>query len=441
MRSYATNLVGLIALMTGAALLVSHPPATAAEYPSQAINLYIGSAPAGSTDVLGRVLARSLEAILGEPVVVHNTPGAGGAVMATQLMRSAPDGYSLGMAISHAYSGNPVVLPSTTEYTVADFTHLAAVSKGQCALVTNSSTPYTTFEDVVQAARRGEEPVFASQSPLTRVLADYLAKVAEVNFKIITVQGGGEMMQTILGGHADFGFSGGPHVDYAAAGQMRVLASTEEMRLATSPSVPTLRELGYNISSCALFVVSAPPGLPDEIKQQLSAALARAIPSPEMRALLQNLKYPEYYLGPDEVLQALVEETDILTQAVALIDTMASNQPNGDLSLFFMPYVAVALGVIAMILMLAARILHGRNNSESSLLPLASWVSIGTATAVLSVTLALMNFYGYLAGATTIVAGFMLMARARIWVVLGTAIALPVGLWLLFEKLLGFPLP
>jgi hypothetical protein len=120
---------------------------------------------------------------------------------------------------------------------------------------------------------------------------------------------------------------------------------------------------------------------------------------------------------------------------------MASNQPNGDLSLFFMPYVAVALGVIAMILMLAARILHGRNNSESSLLPLASWVFIGTATAVLSVTLVLMNFYGYLTGATTIVAGFMLMARARIWVVLGTAIVLPVGLWLLFEKLLGFPLP
>jgi tripartite-type tricarboxylate transporter receptor subunit TctC len=315
-----TNWQSMLAVLAATAVTASCGPAAAPDYPARAINLYIGSAPAGSTDVLGRVLARSLETVLGQPVVVHNRTGAGGAVMATQLMNSAPDGYSLGMTISHAYTANPIVTPAAIRYAVGDFTHLASVSKGQCALVTHSSKPYETFEDLIEAAKRGEQPVFASQSPVTRIVADYIARVADVQFRVVTVQGGGDMMQTILGGHADFGFSGGPHVDHVASGQMRVLASVEEVRLETSPEVPTLRELGYDIASCSVFLVSAPPNLPEDIKETLSSALAHAIRSTEMKSLIRNLKYPEYYLGPDEVTRVLEDEADALARAVARVN-------------------------------------------------------------------------------------------------------------------------
>jgi tripartite-type tricarboxylate transporter receptor subunit TctC len=293
--------------------------ATAADYPTQPINLYIGSTPAGSTDVLGRVLAKSLQDLLVQPVVVQNKTCAGGGIMATRLLHSPADGYTLGMAISQAYSGNPIIMPTVTKYAIDDFTHLASISKGQCALVTSSEKPYKTLTDVVEAAKHGASPVYASQSPLTRIVAELIAKVAGVKFRIITVQGGGEMMQAILGGHADFGFSGGPHVDFVAAGQMRVLASAEDERLATSPEVPTLRELGYDISSCSLFVVSAPPNLPPDIESTLSAALKMAIQSPDMRALIRSLKLPEYYLGPAEITKALHAETDTLSRAIARI--------------------------------------------------------------------------------------------------------------------------
>ncbi len=299
--------------------LAAGAPVSAAEYPSKPISLYIGSAPGGSTDMLGRVLAKELQAKLGQPVVVFSRTGAGGAVMATQLMRSAPDGYTLGMAISQAYSGNPVLTPTAIPYRVGDFTHLASISKGQCALVTSASKPYRTFEDVMAAARRGERPIFAAQSPLTRIVIEYIAKVADVRFRVITVQGGGEMMQTILGGHADFGFSGGPHVDHVAAGQMRVLASAEDARLATSPDVPTLRELGYDIASCSMFVVSAPPNLPEEIKTPLAAALKSAIESAEMTTLVRRLRYPEYYQSPDDVTRLLEDEAGTFARALAHI--------------------------------------------------------------------------------------------------------------------------
>ena len=303
------------ALAAGAALLLT-AAATAADYPQRPIHLYIGSNPAGSTDMLGRVLAQALEAELGQPVVVHNRTGAGGSVMAAQLKNAAPDGYSLGFTISHAYTGNPAVTPSAASYGVGDFTHLASVSKGQCALVTNAASPYRSVADLVAAARRGERPIFASQSPLTRIVAEFIAKVAGVRFRVITVQGGGETMQAILGGHADFAFSGGPHIDYVAAGKMRVLASVENERLATEPDVPTLAEQGYDLASCAVFIVSAPPHLPADVEAKLTHALSVAIDSPPMTALIRRLRYPEYHLGPEAITAALKAESVTLSRAV-----------------------------------------------------------------------------------------------------------------------------
>jgi tripartite-type tricarboxylate transporter receptor subunit TctC len=423
-------------------LLSLFPAASAtAAFPTKPIDLYIGSAPSGSTDALGRVLARSMETVLGQPVVVHNTPGAGGAVMATQLRNSEPDGYSLGLTISHAYTGNPIVMPGVTPYSVGDFTHLASVSKGQCALVTSTSKPYQTLEDLVAAARRGEQPVFASQSPLTKIVADYIADAEGIQFRVITVQGGGEIMQTILGGHADFGFSGGPHISFVAAGQMRVLASVEDSRLLTSPDVPTLRELGYDVSSCSTFVVSAPPGLPDDIRSVLSPALEQAIASEAVRTLVRNLRYPEYFLGPEAITRALEDESAMLERAVARIDEAANDAASGELSPAFMPVVAAALGLLAIVLMLVRRLAGPAAHSAATVMSRASWLFIGAAAAVMAVGFSVMSLFGYLPGAAAIVIGFMGLGRARLRVVVGSAIGLPVALWLLFSRLLGFPLP
>jgi len=413
----------------------------AVAFPTRPIDLYIGSAPSGSTDALGRVLARSLEEVLGQPVVVHNTPGAGGAVMATQLMHSTPDGYSLGMTISHAYTGNPAVMPDVTPYQVGDFSHLASVSKGQCALVTSTAKPYRTFEDLIAAARAGERPIFASQSPLTRIVADYIAGVDDVEFRVITVQGGGEIMQSILGGHADFGFSGGPHINFVAAGQMRVLASVEDARLLTSPDVPTLKELGYDISSCATFVVSAPPGLPADIKATLADALRVAIASPAMQSLIHNLRYPEYYLGPEDVTRALQAEADMLARAVARVEDADGGPRNAELSSAFMPFVGAGGFSLALIAMLIAR---ARRAAE----PLGIAVStsdrglfILVAILVMAGGFSAMAAFGYLVGAAVPAAGFLLLGRARLLVVIAGALLLPGLLWLLFYRLLGFPLP
>ena len=294
---------------------VSATAAVADDYPNKPIHLLIGSAPGGGTDTLGRVLAKTLETQLGASVVVQNQTGAAGGVMLTRLINDKPDGYTIGMVISQAITGNPNLNPGAVKYTKDDFTYLASVSKGQCALVTYTSDKYKSFPDMIAAAKKGDQPAYASQSGMTRLVADYIEKEAGIKFRIITVQGGGGVMQAILGKHVDFGFSGGPHVQHVAAGTMRVLASTEDNRLASSPKVPTLKEMGFNISSCSFFMLAAPKGMTAERQATVAKALKNAINSDAMKKLLINLKLPPFYNGPAEV-KRLIDEDDATVKRV-----------------------------------------------------------------------------------------------------------------------------
>ncbi|MCD6073927.1 MAG: hypothetical protein K0Q70_810 [Rhodospirillales bacterium] len=113
----------------------------------------------------------------------------------------------------------------------------------------------------------------------------------------------------------------------------------------------------------------------------------------------------------------------------------------GDLSPAFMPYVAAAIGTVAAGLLLIVRLMRKDIEDEPNPVPKGSWYFIAVASLVLGVTFLLMDIFGYLLGAAAIVAGFMALARADLKVIVGTAIVFPVSLWLLFDKLLGFPLP
>jgi FtsH-binding integral membrane protein len=160
-----------------------------------------------------------------------------------------------------------------------------------------------------------------------------------------------------------------------------------------------------------------------------------------MQALIRNLKYPEYYLGPEAITRALESEADMLARAVAQIDGGARDMSPGELSPVFMPYVAAAIGCLALLLMAAARLTGGSSAAGQRALPSRSWLFIAAAVAVMAVGFTAMSVYGYLTGAAATIAGFLMLGRADLRVVIGGAILLPLLLWLLFSKLLGFPLP
>jgi hypothetical protein len=144
----------------------------------------------------------------------------------------------------------------------------------------------------------------------------------------------------------------------------------------------------------------------------------------------------------DLLTAALFVGLGLLTLFALVPRYVAQSATGGDLSPAFMPYVAAGLATGAMVLLFLTSLLGRRTpDGDPAPLPARSWLFIGSATGVLAAAFALMETFGYLAGAGTLVAGFLLIVRAKIAVVLAAAVVLPLSLWLLFDKLLDFPLP
>ena len=147
-----------------------------------------------------------------------------------------------------------------------------------------------------------------------------------------------------------------------------------------------------------------------------------------------------------------MRRTDLVTAAVLLslglvavlyvIPTYVAPSPwRGDLSPAFMPYVAALLGMAAMVALFFQRLARPHGDEESAPLTRSSFLFVGAASLVLAATYLLLEHIGYLAGAAFIVAGFMTMARAGVRATLLATLAFPLTLWLVFDRLLGFPLP
>lgn len=263
-----------------------------ADYPERPIQVLAGFQAGGNVDAVARILAKSSGSILGQPVVVDNKPGAGGGVAATTLKSAKPDGYTLCLNMSTAYTFNP----GESTYALEDFIFIAVAGKAQEAFVSSSEAPWKDWKGMIAEAKK-RNLTYASMIPLDKVFTRAIAKKEGVQFSAIPTKGGAEIITSILGKHSDFGFSGGIHHSYAKAGQVAVLAGLGAERLADFPDVPTLKELGYDIVLENYVVISAPKGVPEPIVEKLSAALAKAIQDPEYVDMMKNnIRWVPIYL-------------------------------------------------------------------------------------------------------------------------------------------------
>lgn len=143
----------------------------------------------------------------------------------------------------------------------------------------------------------------------------------------------------------------------------------------------------------------------------------------------------------DIVSAAVLFALGLVAILVVIPRNVADGALSGELPPSFMPYVAATIGTVAMALLLCVRLVRRGPDDAPAPLPRDSWIFIGAATAVLGAAFAVMTAVGYVAAATIVVAGFMALARAPWKAAVAAALALPAGLWFLFDRVLGFPLP
>lgn len=289
-------------LMTTAAVMLAAAvtlPSTAAlaEFPEKPITMLIGFRPGGAVDTTGRLIASSLEKILGQPVVAVTKAGGGGTVMAATLINADPDGYTIGMGASAAYTLAPQINKKIS-YKIDDFDHLATLTQPQDALVVRKDSPWNSLEDMIKDAKANNKTLsIASQVAVVNMLAMTIMKKDGVRFRIVPVKGGSRGIQQVLGGHVDLTWSGSGWHKQVAAGTMKALVTISEKRLPDYPNLPTMIEKGYNYTFTDTFMLSAPKGLPRAVHDKLAAAIEKSLTPQLSKQLLGKMKLATNYRG------------------------------------------------------------------------------------------------------------------------------------------------
>lgn len=300
--------------------------AQAQDYPTKPISMIVAFPPGGVAELVGRPLAASMEKTLGQPVLIINRPGAGGAVGTTVAAKAAPDGYTILMTLS-SISIFPVSDPlegKPAPYQLSDFMPIALVTADPTVLVVRADSPYKTVQDFVAAAKANPGKINYSSSGVygtLHVAMEMFAGAAGIQLFHIPYQGGGPAVTALLGGQVE-ALASGPAaaVGQIKAGKMRALAGWGAQRLALMPDLPTFKELGYKDVEFYIWAgVVAPAAIPANVQHKLRAAVRAAVADPQFVSAMAKVSTPISYLDAPEFKDFWVADAARLRVAVEKI--------------------------------------------------------------------------------------------------------------------------
>ena len=306
--------------------LLAAAAAQAQDYPTKPISMIVAFPPGGVAELVGRPLAASMEKTLGQPVLIVNRPGAGGAVGTTAAAKATPDGYTILMTLS-SISIFPVSDPlegKPAPYQLSDFMPIALVSADPTVLVVRADSPYKTVQDFVAAAKANPGKINYASSGIygtLHVAMEMFAGSAGIQLFHIPYQGGGPAVTALLGGQVE-ALASGPAaaIGQIKAGKMRALGGWGAKRLALMPELPTFMELGYKDVEFYIWAgVVAPAAVPPNVQHRLRAAVRAAVADAQFVSAMNKISTPINYLDAPEFKDFWVADAARLRVAVEKI--------------------------------------------------------------------------------------------------------------------------
>lgn len=282
--------------LVAAAILATLASAAAAQesYPVKPVNLIVGFAPGGGTDLIARVIAPRLSELLKQPVVVENRAGASGTIGAGAVAKAKPDGYTLLLGHVSSNAMVPAIRAQMPYVASKDFTAISLIGSVPQVVVVPASSPTKTFADFVAMvkARKGAINYASSGQGTQQHFAAELFQLATgTSMTHVPYKGSGAALTDLLSGQVDVNFDTVPTVlQYIRSGQLRALAVTTRSRVATLPNVPTVAESGvpgYEIG--AWYMLMAPADLPKSVRDTLASNVSKALATPDVREKLAAL--------------------------------------------------------------------------------------------------------------------------------------------------------
>lgn len=272
-----------------------HNVAIAADdvYPSRPITMVVPLGPGGSTDVIARLVAEGLRVAIGQPVIVENTTGAGGTIGVGRLLRSAPDGYTIGIGHSGTNVANGAIYPLKYDL-LNDFEPIGLISTQPFLVVARKTLPANNLVELVAwlkaNADRASEGTSGVGTP-SHIAGVLLQNTLGVRWTLVPYRGAGQSMQDLVAGNTDIQLdTPATSMSHVRGGFIKAFAVTAKNRVAMAPDVPTTDEAGlpgfYFTFWHALW---APKGTPKDILTKLNSALVNALADPTTRQKLTDI--------------------------------------------------------------------------------------------------------------------------------------------------------
>ena len=277
-----------------AAAVLAAVPAQAQNYPNKPIKLIVAAAAGGPTDVPARLASQILSAKLGQPVVVENRPGAGGALGARVVATAPPDGYTLLVGNTSTMAVIPAVSASAGYDPVKDFIPIVRITEGFQILVVAPTSPWKTVKDFVDDSKANPDKIsYGHTGPggLPHLAGELFMLRSGAKLTGVSYRSGGESTTGVLSGAIQATFENIAILRaLISEGKVRALGAQNKVRTPLLPDMPTMAELGIQDGEAnTFFGLAAPAGTPPEIIKILSDAINEGLATPEMQRTITNL--------------------------------------------------------------------------------------------------------------------------------------------------------
>jgi len=288
-------------------------PASGQSFPDRPIRLIVPSAPGGPTDIPARLLSQILPK-LGQPAVVENRPGAGGAIGARAVVTAPPDGYTLLVGNTSVLAVIPAVSASAGYDPANSFAPVAKISESYQILVVHPSTPWKAVNELVADAKANPGKfniAHTGAGGLPHLAAELFKASAGVDLVGVPYKSGGEAVTALIGGNVDCTFEAITILlPLIRDGKVRALGVTSRVRTPLASDLPTMIEAGVPDYEVTTFQgVVAPVGTPADIVGKLNAAINEGLGSAEMRETITKLGGVPTLGTPEELGRFIAAQT------------------------------------------------------------------------------------------------------------------------------------